>query len=83
MLTKDSKNMENVGYYYQKTRMIEKKVENNIQEILNILSIMNSINQKKSCGLHYFFASLRRETEKFRARFYDFVSLSKVHIILK
>lgn len=25
MLNKDSKNMENVGYYYQKTRMIDRE----------------------------------------------------------
>lgn len=36
--------MENVSYSYPKIRIIE-KVENNIQEeILNILSSMNSIN---------------------------------------
>jgi len=32
MLGKDSKNMENVGYSYSKIRIIEMKVEDNIQE---------------------------------------------------
>lgn len=45
--------MENVGYSYPKIRIIEKKVENNIQEeILNILSSMNSMNKIKLCRPH-------------------------------
>lgn len=71
----NSKNKEAVSYSYQELRITAKKAESNIQEeILNILSSMNSITSKETMQTALlFYVSRVKLNEEFR-EFNDFVS---------